>query len=167
MASFSSPEDRGKTFTKVDLFFGNFAIRLAPFCGPGVGLLDERIVPRSGLPPLLTNLGDRPPEALHYLGTSFGLTPTLFNFWRKAGYGPVYLRQNASDITGAQLWPPVSGQRAEHWGHAFLVAVRELRLVVPVTMLRLILSLVEAAFWLTDFVRTVTRATLVALCPRS
>ncbi|KAK9918544.1 hypothetical protein WJX75_004887 [Coccomyxa subellipsoidea] len=66
----------------------------------GVGLLDERIVPRSGLPPLLTNLGDRPPEALHYLGTSFGLTQNLFNFWRKAGYGPVYLRQNASDITG-------------------------------------------------------------------
>ncbi|EIE18893.1 hypothetical protein COCSUDRAFT_45039 [Coccomyxa subellipsoidea C-169] len=66
----------------------------------GGNLMDERIAPRSGLPPLLTNLGDRPPEALHYLGTSFGLTLDLFRFWRRAGYGPVYLRQNASDITG-------------------------------------------------------------------
>lgn len=64
-------------------------------------MLEERIAPRGGLPPLLTNLGDRPPEALQYLGTSFGLTQTLFNFWRKGGYAPVYLRQNASDITGA------------------------------------------------------------------
>ncbi|BDA49001.1 RNA cytidine acetyltransferase [Coccomyxa sp. Obi] len=68
--------------------------------GAAGNLLEERIAPRGGLPPLLTNLGDRPPEALQYLGTSFGLTQTLFNFWRKGGYSPVYLRQNASDITG-------------------------------------------------------------------
>ena len=77
--------------------------RVSPGSSPGAGgnLLEERIAPRGGLPPLLTNLGDRPPEALQYLGTSFGLTQTLFNFWRKGGYSPVYLRQNASDITGA------------------------------------------------------------------
>ena len=69
-------------------------------CAGGV-LLSEKLEPRSGLPPLLTNLGDRPPESLHYLGTSFGLTQNLLNFWRKSGFAPVYLRQNASDITGA------------------------------------------------------------------
>ena len=46
-------------------------------------------------------LGDRPPEALQWLGASFGLTQPLFNFWSRAGYAPVYLRQTASDITGA------------------------------------------------------------------
>jgi N-acetyltransferase 10 len=66
-------------------------------------LLNERLLPRSGLPPLLTNLADRAPEALQYLGASFGLTQGLFNFWHRSGYGPVYLRQNASDITGYAL----------------------------------------------------------------
>ncbi len=72
-------------------------------CGwhAGTGLLSEKLEPRSGLPPLLTNLGDRRPESLHYLGTSYGLTQNLLNFWRKSGFSPVYLRQNASDITGA------------------------------------------------------------------
>ena len=69
----------------------------------GTGLLSETLEPRSGLPPLLTNLGDRRPESLHYLGTSFGLTQNLLNFWRKSGFSPVYLRQNASDITGQFL----------------------------------------------------------------
>jgi N-acetyltransferase 10 len=31
-------------------------------------LLTEHIAPRSGLPPLLVPLSDRPPERLHYLG---------------------------------------------------------------------------------------------------
>ena len=72
-------------------------------CGwhAGTGLLSEKLEPRSGLPPLLTNLGDRRPESLHYFGTSYGLTQNLLNFWRKSGFSPVYLRQNASDITGA------------------------------------------------------------------
>ena len=74
--------------------------RLQPMLCAGVALLSEKLEPRSGLPPLLTNLGDRPPESLHYLGTSFGLTQNLLNFWRKSGFAPVYLRQNASDITG-------------------------------------------------------------------
>lgn len=66
----------------------------------GGGLLSEKLEPRQGLPPLLTNLADRRPESLHYLGASFGLTQGLLNFWRKSGFAPVYLRQNASDITG-------------------------------------------------------------------
>ena len=68
---------------------------------PGAGLLEERVAPRAGLPPLLVPLADRPPEALQWLGASFGLTQPLFNFWSRAGYAPVYLRQTGSDITGA------------------------------------------------------------------
>jgi len=63
-------------------------------------LLQEQLKPRSGLPPLLVNLADRPPEHLHYIGTSFGMTLELFNFWKKSGFKPVYLRQTASDVTG-------------------------------------------------------------------
>lgn len=66
----------------------------------GHGLLEEQLKPRQGLPPLLTNLADRPAERLHYLGTSFGLTQQLYSFWRKNLYLPVYLRQNTSDVTG-------------------------------------------------------------------
>ncbi len=42
----------------------------------------------------------RKPERLHYLGTSYGLTQSLFNFWHKAGFRPLYLRQSASETTG-------------------------------------------------------------------
>ena len=63
-------------------------------------LLSEQLGPRSGLPPLLTDLPHRPPESLHYLGTSFGLTQDLYNFWKKNNYLPLYLRQTASEITG-------------------------------------------------------------------
>ena len=63
-------------------------------------LHSETLAPRSSLPPLLLNLGERPPEALQYLGTSFGLTQQLFSFWHRSGYKPVYVRQTASDITG-------------------------------------------------------------------
>lgn len=66
----------------------------------GETLQTEKLAPRQGLPPLLVSLSDRAPERLHYLGTSFGLTPELYAFWRKSGFAPVYLRQTASDITG-------------------------------------------------------------------
>ena len=71
--------------------------------GGSTPLHDETLAPRSALPPLLLNLGERPPEALQYLGTSFGLTQQLFSFWHRSGYKPVYVRQTASDITG-ELW---------------------------------------------------------------
>lgn len=63
-------------------------------------LLHERLEPKTGLPPLLVNLSDRHPERLHYMGTSFGVTQELYNFWRKNGFRPLYLRQTPSDITG-------------------------------------------------------------------
>ncbi|PNF34804.1 RNA cytidine acetyltransferase [Cryptotermes secundus] len=65
-----------------------------------VGLLEERIEPRKSLPPLLLKLSERPPEHLHYLGVSFGLTAPLLKFWKRAEFVPVYLRQTTNDLTG-------------------------------------------------------------------
>ncbi len=58
-------------------------------------LLTEKVERResSSLPPLLSRLGERKAEKLNYIGVSFGATPKLIRFWKKAGYLPVYLRQ--------------------------------------------------------------------------
>lgn len=37
---------------------------------------------------------------MDYLGVSYGLTPQLLKFWKKAGFVPVYLRQTPNDLTG-------------------------------------------------------------------
>ncbi|VDN14106.1 unnamed protein product, partial [Dibothriocephalus latus] len=65
-------------------------------------LLTEKVERRgsSSLPPLLSRLCERKPEKLNYLGVSFGATPKLIRFWKKAGYLPVYLRQTMNDLTG-------------------------------------------------------------------
>jgi N-acetyltransferase 10 len=63
-------------------------------------LLTETIAPRSALPPLLQSLSDVPPPLLHYIGVSFGLTSSLFSFWSKAGFLPLYLRLTANALTG-------------------------------------------------------------------
>ncbi|ANB12367.1 Kre33p [Sugiyamaella lignohabitans] len=52
------------------------------------------------MPPLLLKLSERRPEALHYLGVSFGLTNQLNKFWKRAKFAPVYLRQTANELTG-------------------------------------------------------------------
>lgn len=52
------------------------------------------------LPPLLLKLSEKPPYHLHYLGVSYGLTPQLHKFWKRAGFVPVYLRQTANELTG-------------------------------------------------------------------
>eukprot|EP00891_Asterochloris_glomerata_P009605 jgi/Astpho2/9605/Aster-03877 len=69
--------------------------------GTGQRLQRERLQPRSDVPPLLLTMGERPPEALQWIGTSFGLTQELYNFWHRSGFEPLYLRQTASDVTGA------------------------------------------------------------------
>lgn len=66
----------------------------------GDSLVGETIKPRKNLPPLLTPLDQRPPAQLHYLGVSFGITTKLFNFWSRANFVPVYMRQTANDLTG-------------------------------------------------------------------
>ena len=48
------------------------------------------------------NLADRRPEALQYLGASFGVTAPLLGFWQRAGYLPVYLRQTPSEVSTAR-----------------------------------------------------------------
>ncbi|KAI9136920.1 putative nucleolar ATPase Kre33 [Paraphysoderma sedebokerense] len=52
------------------------------------------------MPPLLSKLGERPSEKLHWLGVSYGLTPQLHKFWKKLGYVPLYLRQTMNELTG-------------------------------------------------------------------
>uniref|UniRef100_A0A4W4FBQ4 RNA cytidine acetyltransferase n=1 Tax=Electrophorus electricus TaxID=8005 RepID=A0A4W4FBQ4_ELEEL len=65
-----------------------------------VSLLEEVVSPRTDLPPLLLKLNERAAERLDYLGVSYGLTPQLLKFWKKAGFVPVYLRQTPNDLTG-------------------------------------------------------------------
>lgn len=52
------------------------------------------------LKPLMKNLSEIEPPKMHYLGTSFGLTSELYNFWKKNDYHPVYLKQKPNDLTG-------------------------------------------------------------------
>ncbi|KAJ6667103.1 hypothetical protein lerEdw1_017081 [Lerista edwardsae] len=65
-----------------------------------VSLLEEAVMPRKDLPPLLLKLSERQAENLDYLGVSYGLTPRLLKFWKRAGFVPVYLRQTPNDLTG-------------------------------------------------------------------
>jgi N-acetyltransferase 10 len=68
--------------------------------GTGANLQEEDLKPRRDLPPLLLKLSERPAERLNYLGVSFGLTPQLFSYWKKAGFVPVYLRLTPNELTG-------------------------------------------------------------------
>ncbi len=62
------------------------------------------------------NLADRRPEALQYLGASFGVTAPLLGFWQRAGYLPVYLRQTPSDVsTATQIVWEVRPRVHPHW----------------------------------------------------
>lgn len=63
-------------------------------------LQTETLKPRTNLKPLLVKLADKQPINLHWLGVSFGLTPSLYKFWSRLGLRPVYLRQTTNDITG-------------------------------------------------------------------
>lgn len=65
-----------------------------------VSLLEENIMPRTNLPPLLVHLRERAPEKLHFIGVSFGLTRDLFRFWRKHKFAPFYIGQISSAVTG-------------------------------------------------------------------
>ena len=52
------------------------------------------------MPPLFSKLSERKPQPLDYLGVSFGLTPSLHKFWKRASFAPVYLRQTPNELTG-------------------------------------------------------------------
>ncbi|KXN84178.1 UPF0202 protein KRE33 [Leucoagaricus sp. SymC.cos] len=63
----------------------------------------------NAMPPLLQRLTERKPENLDYLGVSYGLTPQLLRFWKRAGYTPLYLRQTQSELTGEHTCVMVRG----------------------------------------------------------
>ncbi|KAF7251716.1 RNA cytidine acetyltransferase [Varanus komodoensis] len=73
---------------------------IATVSSEAVSLLEEAVMPRKDLPPLLLKLSERQAESLDYLGVSYGLTPRLLKFWKKGGFVPVYLRQTPNDLTG-------------------------------------------------------------------
>lgn len=75
--------------------------------------------PRAAVRPLLGRLCDRRPARLDWLGASFGLTPALLRFWRRLGYAPVYLRQNAHDATGEHTAVLLRGVGEAPWLGAF------------------------------------------------
>ncbi|KAL9711453.1 hypothetical protein Ac2012v2_005998 [Leucoagaricus gongylophorus] len=78
---------------------------------PSETLLTEKPTVRSAhsMPPLLQRLTQRKPESLDYLGVSYGLTPQLLRFWKRAGYIPLYLRQTQSELTGEHTCVMVRG----------------------------------------------------------
>ena len=65
-------------------------------------LLDDDIKVRDirKMPPLFSKLSERRPDALDYLGVSYGLTQPLHRFWKRSGFAPVYLRQTPNELTG-------------------------------------------------------------------
>ena len=66
----------------------------------GSNLKDEKVKPKKHLKPILQKLSERKPLPIHYLGTSFGVTKELYNFWRKNQFLPLYLRLTANELTG-------------------------------------------------------------------
>ncbi|GAA99312.1 uncharacterized protein L969DRAFT_93775 [Mixia osmundae IAM 14324] len=81
------------------------------------------------MPPLLQRLPERQPEKLDYLGVSYGLTPSLFKYWKRNGYIPMYLRQTENDLTGEHtciMLRGLSSSRSESagWLSAFALDFR-------------------------------------------
>ena len=75
------------------------------------GLTGETLKPRKLKKPLLAQIDDADAVQtilsncgsrtfIDFIGTSFGLTLNLFNFWRKNGFVPLYLRQTQNETTG-------------------------------------------------------------------
>ena len=84
----------------------------------------EALKPRKKLPPLLLPLSAVPTPKLDWLGTSFGLTPSLDNFWhRKVGMTMMYLRQTANELTGEHSAIMIRAlPRRSGWDDAWLPA---------------------------------------------
>ncbi|KAL4866807.1 hypothetical protein BDV12DRAFT_129648 [Aspergillus spectabilis] len=88
-------------------------------------LLDDNIQVRDirSMPPLFGKLSERRPDELDYLGVSYGLTPSLHKFWKRASFAPVYLRQTPNDLTGehscVMLRTLTTGSNDASWLGAF------------------------------------------------
>jgi N-acetyltransferase 10 len=77
------------------------------------------------MPPLLQRLSELRPESLDYLGVSYGITPSLFRFWKRAGYVPLYLRQTENELTGEHTCVMLRGlssnrEETDRWLGAFM-----------------------------------------------
>lgn len=59
-----------------------------------------KVKDKNEMPPLFSKLWQKKPEALDYIGVSYGMTKPLHKFWKRASFSPVYLRQTANDLTG-------------------------------------------------------------------
>jgi N-acetyltransferase 10 len=61
------------------------------------------------MPPLLHRLSEVQPEPLDYLSVSYGLTPSLFKFWKRSHYTPLYIRQTTNELTGEHSCVMIKG----------------------------------------------------------
>lgn len=88
-------------------------------------LLDDNVHVRDirSMPPLFGKLAERRPDALDYVGVSYGLTPSLHKFWKRSSFVPVYLRQTANELTGehscVMLRTLTTGSNDASWLGAF------------------------------------------------
>ncbi|GJN70490.1 killer toxin resistant protein [Purpureocillium lilacinum] len=87
-------------------------------------LLNEEITVRdqAHMPPLFAKLREKRPEALDYIGVSYGLTKPLHKFWKRSAFSPVYLRQTANDLTGEHtcvMLRPLENSQDRTWLGAF------------------------------------------------
>lgn len=87
-------------------------------------LLDDDIKVRdiNKMPPLFAKLSEKKHEALDYIGVSYGLTPPLHKFWKRASFSPVYLRQTPNDLTGEHtcvMLRPLENSNDRSWLGAF------------------------------------------------
>lgn len=99
--------------------------------GADASLATDAIAVRDAarMPPLLQRLSERAPETLDYLGVSFGLTPELLRFWKKAGYVPLYSSQKENPLTGEYTFVMLRAlsstvAQAEGWLGAFATDFR-------------------------------------------
>ena len=79
-------------------------------------LRTEEIKPKKGLQPIMQSLSKRKPLPVHYLSTSYGITPQLFNFWKKSGFSSLYIRQTLNELTGEHtcvMLKPILSQAAK------------------------------------------------------
>lgn len=77
---------------------------------------------QSQMPPLFAKLREKRPQALDYMGVSYGLTKELHKFWKRSSFAPVYLRQTANDLTGEHtcvMLRPLESSGDRSWLGAF------------------------------------------------
>jgi N-acetyltransferase 10 len=61
---------------------------------------DVKVREAKDMPPLFARLPELKAPRLDYVGVSYGLTPQLHKFWKRAAFVPVYLRQTPNELTG-------------------------------------------------------------------